>query len=461
MSRYLGRVHFVGVGGISMSALAHYLELSGEEVSGSDAVASARTERLIESGIPVAIGHRADLVEGAAVVVYSTDVPEDNPELAAARARGIRVVHRSEILTEALEGRRIIAVTGTHGKTTTTTLIGYLLEHSGLDPLVFTGGEVDGWLGGLRPGQGEWAVVEGDESDRSILRLTPEVVVVTNIEPEHLEHYDGDFGQLKAAYRQFVSSVKEGGTAVLCIEDELVASLGVPIGVRRLTYGRGAEMDGVNLKDTAQGQTFELLWQGESLGRVASALSGRHNMLNALAAQSACVACGVQLLRLPPLLAAFRNAHRRLEILYQANGVAVVDDYAVHPTEIRVVLETLRSWRPKRLIAALQPHRYERLARLFDDFVQATLQADEVWVFDVYGPIGTKTVSSVGSQDLAAAIASRRLTQVRYRADASGLAEMGQELRNGDLLVTLGAGSVSRFAHQLAANLAAAQSAPN
>lgn len=461
MSRYPGGVHFVGVGGISMSALAHYLHLAGEAVTGSDARASARTERLIGAGIAVTIGHHAALQQGAGVVVYSTDVPADNPELAAARARGARLAHRSEILAEVLEGRRLIAVTGTHGKTTTTTLIGYLLEQSGFDPLVFTGGEVEGWLGGLRPGQGQWAVVEGDESDRSILRLTPEVVVVTNIEPEHLEHYQGDFSQLQAAYRQFVSSVKEGGSAVLCQEDKLVAALAVPVGVRRLTYGRGAQMDGVGLQDTAQGQAFDLLWQGEPLGRVHSRLSGRHNMLNSLAAQAACVACGVEPLRLPPAMAGFQNAHRRLEVLYQGKGVWVVDDYAVHPTEIRVVLDTLRNWRPRRLIAALQPHRYERLARLFDDFVEATAKADEVWVFDVYGPPGTHQVPGVSGKDLAAAIKQRHPFLVRYLADARVLAEMAGELHRGDLLVALGAGDISHFAHQLAGNVARAHGAQN
>ncbi|MHB1981496.1 MAG: UDP-N-acetylmuramate--L-alanine ligase [Sulfobacillus sp.] len=461
MSRYGGRVHFVGVGGISMSALAHYLYLAGELVSGSDARASARTDRLAQAGIPVTIGHDAALQEGAAVVVYSTDVPADNPELTAARARGARLAHRSEILTEVLEGRRLIAVTGTHGKTTTTTLIGYLLEQCGFDPLVFTGGEVEGWLGGLRPGQGQWAVVEGDESDRSILRLTPEVVVVTNLEPEHLEHYVGDFSRLQAAVRQFVSSVQEGGSAVLCAEDDLVAALAVPVGVRRFTYGRGAEMAAVGLRATAQGQAFDLHWRGESQGRVHSPLSGRHNMLNTLAAVAACVAAGVEPLRLAPVMTGFCNAHRRLEVLYQGDGVRLVDDYAVHPTEIRVVLETLRSWRPKRLIAALQPHRYERLGRLFADFVQAVGAADEVWVFDVYGPLGAHQVPGVSGQDLATAIGHSHPLPVRYLADVSRLGQMAAELRRGDLLVALGAGDISHWAHQLAVRLASAQGPQN
>ena len=461
MSRYPGRVHFVGVGGVMMAALAHFLALEGESVSGSDVRASVRTRRLRRAGVAVTIGHRAANQAGAAVVVYNTDVPMDNPEVAAARERGARLAHRAEIMAEVLAGRRLVAVTGTHGKTTTTTLIGYLLEQSKLDPLVFTGGEVDGWLGGLRPGQGEWAVVEGDESDRSMLRLSPEVAVVTNLEPEHLEHYGGDFSQVRSAVQQFVSSVPEGGSAVLCAEDPLLQALAVPAGVRRLTYGQGAEMAAQDVEATGRGQAFDLLWAGLTQGRVESSLSGRHNVLNTLAAMAAGVAVGLEPVRMIRAMPGFQNAHRRLEVLYQGGGIRVVDDYAVHPTEIRTVLETLVSWQPKRLVAALQPHRHVRVKQLFADFVAAVALADEVWVFDIYGPAGTQATPDVSGQALAKAMEAQNRQIVSYLGSSARLATMAPSLRPGDLVVALGAGDITRYAHQLARAVAARPGAAN
>jgi len=456
------RVHFVGIGGYGMSGLAEVLQARGVAVSGCDARGNRRTERLGSLGIPVAIGHDASHVAGQDRVVYSTDVPLDLPELAAAREAGVAVVHRSEVLAEVLaQGTDRVVVTGTHGKTTTTTLITHLLAAGGLDPLGIVGGEVDAWGGGVRLGRGRVVVAEGDESDGSFLRYHPSVAVVTNVEREHLEHYGGDFARVLEAYGQFLAQVVPGGTAVLWQGDPRLMALVPQVPATATVHTYGEEPDaGMRARDVTpapDGLAFVVERAGTALGRVTVPLHGRHNVRNTLAALDVALTLGVPWPPLVRALTAFANAHRRFEVVARTGGVTVIDDYAHHPTEIRAVLAAARELGPRRVVAVFQPQRYVRTRNLWQDFLSAFDGADAVILTEIYAPPGEAPLPGVSGAALCREIA-RRHPRCRFGPSLDDATDLAwEELREGDLLVTMGAGDVYRVAEQVRRRLRAGE----
>ena len=449
------RVHFVGVGGYGMSALAELLLRRGVDVSGCDARPNQRSDRLAALGARIWAGHDVSHLEGVDRVVYSTDVPTDLPEMAEADRLGVERVHRSQILAEAMAGAYAVAVTGTHGKTTTTALTTHLLAAAGQDPVGVVGGEIDAWGGGVRVGRGGVVVAEADESDGSFLRYRPDVAIVTNIEPEHLEHYGGDFARVLAAYGRFLSQVAPGGAAILWRGDPRLRRLGEEAGARVRWYGLEADADvrAEGVEAAAGGMAFDVVRDGKNLGRVRLAAPGAHNVLNALAAIEAGLAAGAAWDAIAPALAEFRNAHRRFEVVYRGPQGVVVDDYAHHPSEIRAVLAAARALGHERVCAVFQPQRYVRTRNLWPEFVEAFDDADSLVVLDVYAPAGEAPIPGVSGEALAQAIA-RRHPHVRYARSLDAAADMAVEAwRPGDLWLTMGAGDVWRVARELGARL--------
>jgi UDP-N-acetylmuramate--alanine ligase len=462
------RVHFVGVGGYSMSGLAAALAALGVPTSGSDVAASARTARAAAAGVRVRIGHDAEAVRElppGSAVVYSTDVPPDNPELAAARARGLALLHRSEVLDWFLRhaGPTAAAVTGTHGKSTTTSLVGLACREAGLDPTVFVGADVPGLEGGnFRLGTGP-VVAEADESDGSFLRYSPDVAVVTSCEPEHLEHYGGDFRRVCAAFGAFLRRLRPGGLAVLCADDPQVRQLGSGAGGEVLWYGLGpgAELTAADVR-REQGRTrFVVLERGSPLVEVSLRLPGRHNVANALAALAAARRLGCDPAAAARALGAFPGAARRLEVLARAGGIAVADDYAHHPTEVAATLQAARELAEGRVLAVFQPHRFRRTAQLWDAFGPAFRGADRLWLTEIYGPPGEPPLPGVDGAALAEAVRRSSGVPVVFCPDLELLPELClAEARPGDLILVMGAGSITRVAHAIAERLRGTPAAP-
>jgi len=448
-------VHFVGIGGYGMSALAELALARGEAVSGCDARPNARSERLAGLGVRVFAGHDPGHLPASGRLVYSTDVAADLPELVAARARGLDVVHRSQLLAEALAGGYAIAVTGTHGKTTTSALTTHLIAASGLDPVGIVGGEVDGWGGGVRLGRGRVVVGEADESDASFLRYHPDVAVVTNVEPEHLEHYGGDFGRVLAAYARFVGQIRPGGAAVVWAEEphRTAVTQGFAGRVRTFGDGSGADIRAADVVHAPTGSTFTVVRDGAVLGRVALSLPGPHNVRNALAAIEAALLTGARWDALAPALARFTNARRRFERIYEGPAGLVVDDYAHHPTEIRAVLDAARTVGATRVCAMFQPQRYVRTKALWHEFAGAFAEADDVLILDVYAPAGEAPIEGVSGEALARAIASRH-ARARYAPSLAAAVDMAEAAwQPGDLWLTMGAGDVWRAARDLGSRM--------
>ncbi|BDG61341.1 UDP-N-acetylmuramate--L-alanine ligase [Caldinitratiruptor microaerophilus] len=451
------RVHFIGIGGYGMSGLARVLLETGHVVTGSDARRSDRTEALERLGATVYIGHDPAHVQGADVVVYSTDVPADNPERVAAREAGIPLLHRSELLARFVNDREGIAVTGTHGKTTTTAMTATILEEGGLDPTVLVGGEVDHFGGTAKVGRGPYVVAEADESDGSFLRYTPRIAVVTNIEPEHLEHYGGDFANVVDAYRRFLGQVRPGGAIVACADDPRALELArAEAGrVRVVLYGLGAgpepapDWTASGVRVEPAGPVFTAVHQGRPAGEVRLGVPGRHNVQNALAALAVGHLLGVPFPRMAAALARYRGARRRFQVLAEAGGIRVVDDYAHHPTEIRATLRAAREvvGPPGRVIAVFQPHRYTRTASLLDEFGHAFGDADVVVLTEIYSPPGERPIPGVSGQVLAERVRQARGAAVHLLSDPEEIVRfLLREARPGDLVITLGAGDIWRVA---------------
>lgn len=465
------RVHFIGIGGYGMSGLARVLLQMGFTVTGSDARPSERVEKLRAAGAQVFIGHDPAHVEGADVVVYSTDVPAENLELQTARARGLKVLHRSELLAEFLNRQSGIAVTGTHGKTTTTAMLALILAEGGLDPTALIGGEVPELGGNARLGSGPYVVAEADESDRSFLRYYPTVAVVTNIEPEHLEHYGGDFGQVLAAYRQFLGQVRGDGLIVACADDPRVLALareqmGRPGAPRVILYGLGPEAawSAREIRPVAGGMAFVAVRGGRDLGEVRLRVPGQHNVLNALAALAVGDWLGLSFADMARTLAKFSGAKRRFQIIAEAQGVLVVDDYAHHPTEIQATLRAAREVASGRgggrVVAVFQPQRYTRTYHLMEAFTRAFDDADVLVLTEIYSPPGERPIPGVSSQVLAERIQARTGRPVVLIPDKEGIvAYLLEQVRPGDLVLTMGAGDIWQVAKSLGERLVAAQPA--
>jgi UDP-N-acetylmuramate--alanine ligase len=438
-------IHFVGVGGIGMSGIAELLLNLGYEVSGSDLKESAVTARLSQLGGRIYSGHDTRNIEGADVVVYSSAVSKDNPEILEARERYIPVIPRAEMLAELMRLKFGIAVAGAHGKTTTTSMVASILMHGNLDPTVVIGGRLDIWGGSnAKLGQGEILVAESDESDGSFMILSPTIAVVTNIDHEHLDHY-GSIEAIRQAFIDFINKIPFYGLAVLCLDNEEIQGIMPHLNKRYLTYGMSSQAD-LRARDVVRGtlQTeFELIYQNQSLGRVTVGKPGTHNVLNALAAIGVGLELSVSLEDIKKGLVNLGGLARRFQIKGEKAGILVLDDYGHHPTEIVSTLETARtSWPDRRLIVVFQPHRYTRTKLLYERFVIAFNDADVLIVAPLYSA-GERPIEGVDSEWLYRGIKDHGHKEVILCKDQDDTVRtlMGI-LTRGDVLMTLGAGDI-------------------
>lgn len=453
------RVHFVGIGGIGMSGIAELLANLGYEVSGSDARRSEITERLAGLGVRVAIGHEAANIGNADVVVTSSAVARDNPEVSAARARHIPVIPRAEMLAEFMRLRTGIAIAGAHGKTTTTSMVALMLEKAGLDPTAVIGGRLSAFGSNARLGSSQYMVAEADESDRSFLLLSPTFAVVTNIDHEHMETY-GTFEHLVDSFVEFCNKVPFYGAVIACIDDPVVAGMVPRLTRRVITYGFSEAADVRGEGATSDGRTARCQVRTYSgpgretveRGALVVGVPGRHNLLNALAATAMGRELGVPFERIASALQGFHGAERRYQIRGVVSGVTVVDDYGHHPTEIAAVLRTAREGAPARLVVAFQPHRYSRTRDLMAEFGPALGLADVVVLTDIYAA-SEAPMPGVSLETLAAAVRPhvKELKLVPSVGDVA--AHVAMLAQPGDLVVTLGAGSIGHVADRLVALL--------
>jgi UDP-N-acetylmuramate--alanine ligase len=438
------RIHFVGVGGIGMSGIAEVLLTLGYGVSGTDLKESDTTRRLAALGAQVKYGHDPRHLDAADVVVISSAVKPSNPEVVAARARGIPVIPRAEMLGELMRMKFGIAVAGSHGKTTTTSLVATVLHAAGLDPTAVIGGKLPQLGSNARLGRGEYLVAEADESDGSFLKLSPTVAVVTNIDPEHLDHY-GTLAALERTFVDFINKVPFYGLAVLCLDHARVAALLPAVGKRHVTYGlaAGADFRATDLAFDGLRSRFTAVARGQVLGPVELAMPGAHNVLNSLAVLAVADFLGIDFDTYRAALAGFLGVGRRFTVRGEAGGVMFVDDYGHHPEEIRATLAGARSgFRERRLVAAFQPHRYTRTRDLMDEFARAFGAAEIVAVSDIYaaGEEPIDGVSSARLVDEMRAAGHAGALYVPRRSDVAGA--LAPLVRTGDIVVTLGAGDV-------------------
>jgi UDP-N-acetylmuramate--alanine ligase len=457
----IGTIHFVGIGGIGMSGIAEVMHNMGYAVQGSDMAESYVVEGLRARGIPVMIGQRAENVANAQVVVTSTAVKRDNPEVVAALEARIPVVRRAEMLAELMRLKNTVAVAGTHGKTTTTSLVACLLDAGGVDPTVINGGIINSYGSNARLGDSDWMVVEADESDGSFLRLDGTIAVVTNIDPEHLDHY-GSFDKVKRAFVEFIENVPFYGAAMLCIDHPEVQAIIPQVRDRRVvTYGFSAQADvrGEGVTPVPGGNRFTavLRQRDGSFQRIEDIhlpMPGRHNVQNALAAIAVAVEMGVPHDQVCTGFAKFGGVKRRFtkvgEVSVPGGEVAVIDDYGHHPVEIRAVLAAAREGVRGRVIAVVQPHRFTRLRDHMEDFQGAFNDADVVYAAPVY-PAGEQPIEGVDSAAMIEGIKARGHRSAHLISGADALAaELAPQLQAGDMIVCLGAGDITRWAAGLA-----------
>lgn len=445
------RIHFVGIGGIGMSGIAEVLLNLGYQVSGSDARLTNITERLASLGATVFQGHDASHVSGAKVVVISSAVREDNPEVQEARRRQIAVIPRGELLAELMRLKFGIAVAGSHGKTTTTSMIATALSYAGLDPTVVVGGRV-GTMGGTnaRVGSSDFLVVESDESDGSFLKLAPIVAVITNIDREHLDHY-GTFDAVLEAFVDFANKIPFYGATILCLDDPQIQGILPRVTRRVIAYGRSPQADYVigDIQRHPFASEFQLRFRGRDLGTFRLNVPGSHNILNATAAVATALELEVDLERIREGVAQYAGVERRFQVRGQAGGVTVIDDYGHHPTEVRATLETARQCGYGRVLVLFQPHRYTRTQLLMDDFAKAFHQADAVFALDIYAA-SEKPIEGVTTEALVERLREFGHRSVMYAGTLeNGVEAVLREARPGDAVLTLGAGSVSQAGEML------------
>jgi len=450
MYRKIRKIHLVGIGGSGMCGIAEILLDAGYQISGSDLQATASTRRLRKLGARLRIGHDPGQVEGADVVVISSAISEDNPEVTAARQRQIPVIRRAEMLAELMRMKYGIAVAGTHGKTTTTSMIGLVLEHSGCDPTVIVGGRLRVLGRHAKSGSSDLMVVEADEFDRSFLRLTPSIAIITNIESEHLDCYC-NLEQIKDAFVEFANKVPFYGTVVSCIDESAVVSILPRIERRLFTYGSSPQAD-LRFEDASHdsGRTRCLLsLRGEPLGELLLQVPGEHNIRNAMAAVAVGLELQLDFKKIAGALSRFKGVHRRTEIKGEVYGRMIVDDYAHHPTEIIATLDGLKKGWNKRIVAVFQPHLYSRTRDFYQDFGRSFMQSDILVVTDIYGA-REKPIPGVSGELVAEAARKYGHRQVIFHTDMETLAELLIELsRPGDLVVTFGAGNIYQAGERL------------
>ena len=453
----IGTIHFVGIGGIGMSGIAEVMHNLGYTVQGSDLAEGASVSRLRERGISVHIGHAAENLGDAAVVVTSTAVRRTNPEVAAALEARIPVVRRAEMLAELMHLKNTVAIAGTHGKTTTTSMIAALLDKGGVDPTVINGGIIEQYGSNARLGDSDWMVVEADESDGSFLRLDGTIAVVTNIDPEHLDHY-GDFDGVKKAFVEFIHNVPFYGAAILCIDHpEVQAVVGEVRDRRVITYGFSLQADicGINIRSEDGGNVFDVVvrQRGEEdrlIEGVHLPMPGRHNVQNALAAIAVAIEMDCSNETIQQGFGEFGGVRRRFTNVGNIGTAQVIDDYAHHPVEIKAVLGAAREAAKGKVIAVAQPHRYTRLRDLMDDFQSCFNEADQVYVTPVH-EAGEEPIEGVNAEALVDGLKSRGH---RFAATVETVEELAdvlaKEVGDGDVVVCMGAGSITLWASQLA-----------
>ncbi len=443
-------IHFVGIGGIGMSGLARVLNRLGNELTGSDVKESDITKDLRKKGIVVHIGHDASQIEGADVVVVSSAIRQDNPEIVAARHKGIPVMKRADMLADLMRLKKYcIAVAGAHGKTTTTSMVYSVLKYGHRDPTVIIGGKVNGDNTNAHWSKGEYLVAEADESDGSFLRLSPTVAVVTNIDREHLDYYK-DISHIKDAFRQFIDSIPFYGRAVICGDDQNLLDISEKVERPVIKYGTSQNLDmvAVNIKPLAFGTKYEAIWKGNSLGEIKLALPGKHNILNSLAALAVGMELEIPFEHIRQGLESARGVDRRFQTYYSRQDVIIVDDYAHHPTEIRATIETAKAcWPRRRLVVLFEPHRYSRTMALKDEFCKCFELADLLWITDIY-PASEDVIPGISAQSLTKSIFDSGVNAQYIQIDK--LAEKALSLiRPGDVVLTLGAGYMGMISRRL------------
>ena len=467
----ISRLHFIGIGGIGMSGIAEILHHQGLHISGSDVAENANVQRLQAKGIKVHVGHEASNIEGSQAVVVSTAVNPDNVEVLAAQEQFLPVVHRSEMLAEIMRPKKTIAVAGTHGKTTTTSLVAAILDGAALHPTVINGGIINTYGSNARPGNGDWVVAEADESDGSFTCLPTTFGVVTNIDPEHMEHY-GSFDNLKQAFAQFIGAIPFYGLGVMCVDHPVVRELIKGLHSKRLvTYGfaEDAEVRAVNIRSNTSGMTFDVVLKPSAITRsplwsearqelseikdIFLPMYGDHNVANALAAIAIGFELGVTAEQIKQSLAGFLGVRRRFTKVGEVGGVAIIDDYAHHPVEIRTVLQAAKKATEGRVIAVVQPHRYTRLQSLFEDFCGCFEDCDHLFIAPVY-PAGEQPIEGFSEKQLAECISGSGCSNVKVINGEDDLPDsVCMIAKPGDMVICMGAGNITQWAANLPARL--------
>ncbi|WP_435164638.1 UDP-N-acetylmuramate--L-alanine ligase [Paenibacillus glycanilyticus] len=454
-------VHFIGIGGYGMSAIARVMLEMGYKITGSDVARQELTEKLAAKGAQIYIGHEAEHVKGADLVVYSTALSKDNVERVAAEELNIPVLHRAQMLARLMNAGKGVAVAGAHGKTTTSSMIALVMEKCDADPTYIIGGEIVNVGTNAKAGKGEYVVAEADESDGSFLQYHPSIAIVTNIEPDHLENYDGDFGKLKAAYVKFLSQVKADGKAIVCADDEtiteLLPKLDADTASKLITYGidGDAEYKAENISLGDRKVSFEMTHRGSTLGTLELSVPGRHNVYNAMATVITCLEAGLSFDKIAEAIHEFIGAKRRFQVLGEVNDILVIDDYAHHPTEIQATISAAKAT-GKRIIAVFQPQRYTRTFFLLEQFSRAFPEADEVIITDIYSPAGEQQIEGVHSRKLVEMIKTNSNANTSYIPTKEEVLEhLTAKVAPGDLVITMGAGDIWKTADALAKTLKA------
>lgn len=456
--RRINRVHLIGIGGSGMGGIAEVLHNCGYKVSGSDLHKSAMTEHLAKLGIPIAYSHIVDNVASCDVVVYSSAIQKDNIELVAARNMRIPVVPRAEMLAELMRFKQGIAIAGTHGKTTTTSLIASLLAKANLDPTFVIGGQLNSLCSNARLGMGDYFVAEADESDVSFLHLSPTMVIITNIDQDHLSSYENDFEKLKEAFVEFVHRMPFYGLAVVCIDDPVIREILPKIMRPVLTYGFSDDADIQAIDFTQQENISKFAvkfpWEKEKI-ELSLNLPGKHNVLNALAAMAVSSEVGVDFSTICASLREFQGIKRRFQVIgnysLAQREITLVDDYGHHPQEVKMVINAVRDgWSKKRLVMVFQPHRYSRLQSLFEDFSAVLSEVDKLYVLDVYSA-GEEPTPGINSKTLCGNIRSRGKIEPVFVENVEDLLKsLNSTLQDNDILLMQGAGDISKIAHHVA-----------
>jgi UDP-N-acetylmuramate--alanine ligase len=457
----VGVVHFVGIGGIGMSGIAEVMHNLGYEVRGSDVADGVNVQRLRDKGIPIVIGHKPENVEGAEAVIISTAIRSGNPEVAAARAWHIPVVRRADMLAELMRLKWTISIAGTHGKTTTTTMVAALLDEAGLDPTVINGGVINAYGTNARLGEGDWMVVEADESDGTFIRLPTTIAVVTNIDPEHLDHWAG-FDNLRDAFDTFIENTPFYGFGIVCLDHPEVQALVGRVTDRRLiTYGANPQADvrAENISYADGASHFDIVFRerGQEIGRIDKVMlpmPGMHNILNALPAAIIAKRLGASNEQIKSGFAKFAGVKRRFTKAGEWNGVTIIDDYGHHPAEIAAVLRAARNISNGKIIAIVQPHRFTRLRDLFDDFCGCMNEADVAIISDVF-TAGETSIEGADRDALVAGLEAHGHRDVRALTSFKDLPKLIAEIAEpGDYVIYLGAGDITKHANALADELA-------